>query len=51
MHSTIGIFEHPYNIFHYKNIYLTPIARPECEECYPTANDCSNFIGIISPGT
>ena len=50
-HSSSGRKEFPYNVFQYKNIYMTPIARPDCEECYPTASDCSNFIGIIAPGT
>ena len=32
-------------------MHFQPIARPDCEECYPSASDCSEMIGIIAPGT
>ena len=51
MHTSNGIKEFPYNIFTYKNLYMAPIIRPDCEDCYIDSSDCSNFTGIVSPAT
>jgi len=37
------------NTLEQTNIFVTAIARPDCEECYRTSADCSNFIGIKCP--